>query len=202
MRDDHTCQKRAPTHHPQFWPHSRRSRHPQNLALFSQDLKNSPKRRFSGGISCGHPGRYPAGRLGQKLSSHRSERRKIKVFCADVLDPKAQIFERVTEKLEARKFSAWFSFLIFSAGVQGIMHRSVCHPPVLTSNYGDPSGKTHRASSVLNTVAVLDLQRRNSEHRSYLRCLLVKWGSQWVHVVTSRFPFKIPIHGGSGPVEP
>ena len=49
----------------------------------------------------------------QKLSPHRSERRKIKFFCADVLDPKVRtsMTQGVSEKLYAGKLWAAFSAL-------------------------------------------------------------------------------------------
>ena len=61
--------------------------------------------KFFGGIFRGRPADVPT----QKLSPHRSERRKIKFVCADILDPKARtsMTRGGLRKTSCRKTSGW-----------------------------------------------------------------------------------------------
>ena len=78
----------------------------------SQERKISPKRKFWGRISRGHPGVIRAGYPGPKLRSGRSKPWKNKHLGADIHDPKARTSTtlRDFQKLRSEKLWAEFSF--------------------------------------------------------------------------------------------
>ena len=82
----------------------------------SQERKISPKRKFLGRISRGHPGVHSRGYPGPKLRSGHSKSWKNKHLGADIHDPKARTSTtpRDFQKLRSEKLWAEFSFPVLA----------------------------------------------------------------------------------------
>ena len=109
---------------------------------FVQERRSSLNIEFLGGISRRHPGGCPGGRPGPKTFTPSLGAQENKVFCADVLDPKARTSmtrERVSENfiqenfgLISRSLLLWTSNLHVESVKKGIKGSS--DNPIISSS--------------------------------------------------------------------